>query len=246
MEQKSILKALSFVAPYGVCNKQKIRIGASADGGYVMLDDFPVDTIAYSLGIGGDVSWDLDLANRGLKVFQYDHTISDLPSAHSNFHFNRVGIGTADLDSIKTLQTIVKENRHENSKTIIKMDIEDAEWDVLTELHEDLLGQCSQLVIEFHGLARLADHKWHHRIESVFRKLFSTHFAFHVHANNWGEYVVVNGVPFPDVLEVSYANRKMYAATTCCDHFPTNLDAPNEPGKDDYFLGQFRFLYIPM
>jgi hypothetical protein len=66
-----------------------VRMGKKFDGGYVMLDSFNRQNVdaAYSFGIDNDVSWDLDMARRGIDVFMFDHTISKLPRDHTKFHF---------------------------------------------------------------------------------------------------------------------------------------------------------------
>ena len=62
-----------------------VRIGRDYDGGYVMADPGE-DGIAYSFGIGNDVSWDSGMARRGYEIFMYDITIDSPPSTHFRFH----------------------------------------------------------------------------------------------------------------------------------------------------------------
>ena len=47
------------------------------DGGYVVGDIFSPDQVdaCYSLGVGSDVSCDRAIANCGIPVFLYDHTV---------------------------------------------------------------------------------------------------------------------------------------------------------------------------
>jgi hypothetical protein len=73
--------------PMDVIDGKMIRKGRDLDGGYVMLDEICKNSIAYSFGIGGEISWDMDIATCGLQLFQYDHTIPSLPINHPNFHF---------------------------------------------------------------------------------------------------------------------------------------------------------------
>ena len=49
--------------PKGVVGKNKVRIGAKGDGGYVLLDDFKNIKIAYSFGISNEISFDKELAD---------------------------------------------------------------------------------------------------------------------------------------------------------------------------------------
>ena len=71
----------------------KIRVGRNGDGGYVMADVLSEEKIAYSIGIGGDVSWDRQMAEAGYDVYMYDHTIRKCPEENSRFHWKKIGIG---------------------------------------------------------------------------------------------------------------------------------------------------------
>ena len=81
---------------YGVDKYQLVRVGGKHDGGYIMLDDFEKVQLAYSFGISNDVTWDKDIADRGINVFLYDHTIKDLPMQNKRFHFFNKGIAEID------------------------------------------------------------------------------------------------------------------------------------------------------
>src|SRR5207248_2425516 len=78
---------LRLLQPHDVPSCNKRRIGDIA--GYVMLDDFAPERHALSLGIGLDVSWDMDIARRGIRILQYDHSVSASPQTHENFSFYR-------------------------------------------------------------------------------------------------------------------------------------------------------------
>jgi hypothetical protein len=86
----------------------KVRVGCDRDGGYVMLDDFRNVNSCYSVGIGPEVSWDLDMARRGLPVFQYDHTVKEPPVKHDKLIFTPLGLGTVDNGDRRTLATLVR------------------------------------------------------------------------------------------------------------------------------------------
>ena len=77
-----------------------MRLGAANDCGYVCLDDFHGVVAALSLGIAAEVSWDAEMADRGLVIYQYDHTVEGPPHPHANFRFHRRQIGaSASQDS---------------------------------------------------------------------------------------------------------------------------------------------------
>ncbi len=242
-QQNRVTKLLSLLSPVKPLGFKKVRVGGPGDGGYVMIDDFPSQPVCYSLGIGGDVSWDLAMASRDATVFQYDHTIARAPAQHPGFRFFRLGIGNNESDErMTTLSAAVVSNGHQTQRQmILKMDIEDSEWAALGSTPESCLAQFSQIVVEYHGLARATDRFWVSQAEKVLRKVHRTHLPVHVHGNNWGSYTLLHGVPVPDVLEVTYASRADYTFGVSDEVYPTALDRPCKTGVADLFLGSFKF-----
>ena len=80
------------ISPKAVIGKKRILIGEKKDGCYVLLNDFKNIKIAYSFGISNMIQFDNDLANRGIDVYMYDHTINSLPYNNSKFHWEKIGI----------------------------------------------------------------------------------------------------------------------------------------------------------
>jgi len=80
------------LVPKKVIGKQRILIGKKEDGSYVILDDFQNIKIAYSFGIRREIQFDKNLADRGIDVYMYDHTINSLPYNNTKFHWKKIGI----------------------------------------------------------------------------------------------------------------------------------------------------------
>ena len=80
------------ISPKNVFGKKRILIGEKRDGCYVLLDDFKDIKIAYSFGISRMIQFDKNLADRGIDVYMYDHTINSLPYNNSKFHWKKIGI----------------------------------------------------------------------------------------------------------------------------------------------------------
>jgi hypothetical protein len=244
-QHTGIRRILSLLTPSAVINASKVRIGGEHDGGYLMIDDLQDVRVCYSLGIGFDISWDADMAERGAAIFQYDHTVTGPPGQHRAFHFRPVRIAPTDggnSGNMRTIQTLLEENGHASeTEMILKMDIEGAEWDVLDYASPLTLERFRQIVCEFHGFSGLSDNGWCERAERVLVKLLSTHAPVHVHGNNFGGFNTVEGLPIPDVLEVTFARRSSYSFESSSELFPTELDRPNSPKKPDIYLGSFSF-----
>src|SRR5947207_49992 len=69
------LKLGSLLAPQRAVGHSKVRLGSKYDGGYICIDDFNEITTAFSFGIGKNDDWDIEIANKGIAVYQFDHTI---------------------------------------------------------------------------------------------------------------------------------------------------------------------------
>ncbi|MGL4943645.1 MAG: FkbM family methyltransferase [Thermoguttaceae bacterium] len=213
-----------------------IRIGRDNDGGYVMLDDFCAGSFAYSFGICNDVSWDKDIAARGIDVFMYDHTISKLPENNGRFHFFKHGItGSQPQLNCKTMEEFICENGHKDHQNLIlKMDVEGCEWDFLNQVQSSTLSQFSQMVFEFHQMTR---GQYDDLIFPALEKLNRTHQAIHLHANNCGDVKLMGNRFLPQTFEVTYLRKAGYDFAPCTRSFPTHLDQPNNELFPDILLG---------
>jgi hypothetical protein len=239
-----ILKLGSLLMPQRAVGYSKARIGSTYDGGYICLDDFSGITTAFSCGVGENDDWDIDIANRGIPVHQFDFSVDAPPHVHQNCRFYKKKIvpiadGTSDTESISRL--VEKLIGSEPSLSILKIDIEGDEWRVFEEATNDELTKFSQIVCEFHHFSRVANDEWYKRAYQVLRKLSQSFAVIHVHGNNVASWANVGSVPFPELLEVTYASRARYNFAPCEEIFPTCIDAPNDPDRPDMFIGRFAF-----
>lgn len=227
------LRYLELLSPFDVIGMPKLRVGnPTGDGGYVMVDSFQGVSAAISIGVGNDVSWDLDVANRGIQIFQYDHTVSKPPCSHPNFHFQAIGVAksTSEDRRFRTLTRIVSEIP-EAGDLILKMDVEGAEWATLLK-HNSILRRFSQIVLEIHDpfsgntLSRLRNLR-------TLRKLNKNHRVVHVHANNYGGVACLEGIKIPTVVEITYLRKAGYQFVAARDHFPTIWDVANSPDRSE-------------
>lgn len=214
------------------------RIGGGGDGGYVMVEPFSSTHIAYSFGIGDDIAWEKDMAAKGYDVYMYDHTIEALPEDDGAFHWQKTGL-SGDLNEkdgrLKPLKSLLVENGHLGEKgLLLKMDIEGYEWEVFETISEETLDCFDQIVVELHGLLDPALHK---SIETALQRLTSAFKAVHVHANNGGEIDYCGDLVMPNLLEVTFVNRKTFELRSSKKVFPTEFDRPNVPLFPEVKLG---------
>ena len=86
-DQTRVIQLFRLFSPVAVISAPMIRIGHMADGGYVMADRFTGTRAAFSFGIATETSWDRDIAQRNITVYQYDHSVeaSSLFDPHLRF-----------------------------------------------------------------------------------------------------------------------------------------------------------------
>jgi len=234
---------LRHLQPFDVTGAQKQRFGADRDGGYIMLDDFGEAHAALSLGIGPDVSWDADMATRGLRVFQFDDAVDRAPQDNPAFIFHRTrvvgrreGPGDVTLAEVLTRPELAAER-----DVIVKIDIEGFEWEVLARTATATLARIRQLAIEFHDVRKFGEPSWRAAALAAVENLTAAHACIHVHGNNWGPFIVIGGIPFPDTFEASFVRRDNHALVRSTAVFPTSLDRPCNPRMPDLHLGHWDY-----
>ena len=197
-----------FLCPKKVIDRNRVLMGEKKDGCYVMLDDFEGIKIAYSIGIRSAIQFDKALADKGIDVYMYDHTISRLPFENKKFHWKKIGIGgnSERTSNIQTLHDMMKENGHLNQKNMIfKMDVEGAEWNSLNHISEKILCQFKYLLFEYHF--RKKDLILFY---NILKKVHKTHQAFYVHCSPFSRIISFGNNRLCSALEVSYIIRNGY------------------------------------
>ena len=202
--------AVHFV-PTGVPLHGERRIGGSADGGYVMADDLR-GTVALSIGIGWDDSWDESALLAGAShVWQFDHTIKRPPRPLPGATFARLGVGPRDdrpaapLVDLDTMWTIAGKPE----SLTVKMDVEGAEWEALAAASDDLMSVTRQWAMEWHEWSRLDDPAWTHQATSVNERLSRTHALVAVSANNAAGFASLGALSFPTAIEVTWVRHDL-------------------------------------
>ncbi len=94
---------------------------------------------AISLGVSESSPWDLEMAQRGYQVVEYDGSIEQCPYNHPNiaFHKRFVGVG----ENCISLSSIIEDNHLKKMANILQVDIENAEWEVLEQVDLALVAE---------------------------------------------------------------------------------------------------------
>lgn len=215
-----------------VLGYNKIRIGSKTDGGYILLNDLKNIKIAYCFGIGSEISFEKELAEKNIDIFMYDHTINNLPFENSKFHWKKIGLCGKNIgeNNMSTLSELIKENGHSKEENmILKLDIESYEWEVLENLPINIFKQFKYIAGEFH-----LNEKDELQYYNIFKKIQETHQIFHIHCNNCGEIINLNNFKICNLLEISFIQKEGYKFTNDYNNYPIEgLDYKNCENKAD-------------
>ena len=234
--QGDILNLLGLLRPHRpACGN--VRIGSEGDGGYVVPDLLDALDAVISIGIGNEVSFDAALADRGVPVFQYDHTVDTPPVPHRHFTFRKIAWGRQDSLTSRSLDGMLTENNLEaSSELLLKFDVEGHEWEALADADEAMFSRFRIITAEFHGFGHLEDPSHFKRVRNILQCITRTHVSTHIHANNCCGVELVCGVPLARLLEVTFVRRADVTVTPDLDPIPGPLDFPNVARVDDIVL----------
>lgn len=216
-----IKEYLEILRPLEIQHDALVRIGGENDGGYVMCrsllkmggggqnSPYLQNPKAISLGVSDYSPWDLEMAELGYEVLEYDGSIAHSPYTHPNITFHKKFVAAHDSDSTITLNTLIKDNRLDSTQAnILQIDIENAEWEMLEGIEiESLTENFAQVIFEFHGCNPEEREGFLQRITQL--KTLNQYFCpIHLHFNNHGKIFYSKGLFFSTSIEVSYINRK--------------------------------------
>lgn len=238
--QRRVLELLALMRPLAMRGQTKVRLGNDYDGGYVVPNQALGCDAIVSIGVGPDVSFDLALAQRGAKVIQFDHTVEKLPIEHPAFRFFKKGWGPRSEGEFLCLQDICSQLEGTPQHPLFKFDIEGAEYEIFEHLEVDDLQPFEVICCELHDFSKLADETFFARLKHLLECLSKHHAPVHLHANNYQGFVMVEGVPVPSVIELSYLRRDLDSfAGYSTEPIPGPLDRPNHPFIADLCLNPF-------
>ena len=202
-------KLYRLLCPKEVIGKKKVLLGEPYDAGYVLLDDLLDIKIAYSFGISTLISFDKALADKGIDVYMYDHTIKKLPYENAKFHWKKIGITSESKKNpnLKTLIDLMKENRHLGEKNmILKIDVEGSEWLIFQEITPNILNQFKYIIMELHF--KKINENFDLYLECL-KKINENHQIFHIHCCNCSPILDLGGEnPICQTIEVSYIRKE--------------------------------------
>lgn len=205
----SAREALDLLTPWDA-GLPLIRVGGEADGGYLLPED--LEGVAALLSPGVAETWDFEREmgeEFGIRSYMIDGSV-DAPLGLTELQdFRRVWLGSRTRGDVVSLKNWVGDVEQVASGDLaLQMDIEGAEYRVLSNTPVEVLQRFRMAVVEYHGLEWM---RFAPAIQGVIlpalRKMSVSFEVVHVHPNNCCGTFMLHGVQVPRVLEVTYLRR---------------------------------------
>ena len=214
-----------------------IRVGGNDDGGYLIPNDLDGIIALFSPGVAQTATFELEIANRGIKSYLADYSVENSPSEHENIQFDKLFIGSRNNEQFKTLSEWVHSKElPEVGDFLLQMDIEGSEYETILTTSNDLLSRFRIVVIEFHYLDKASTYFGNKMITETFSKLLTQFEIVHIHPNNCCAPVLIHGMRIHPCIEVTFLRRDRFRNSSPTLIFPHQLDRPNLKGKTDHQL----------
>lgn len=210
---------------------EKKRFGPVNDGGYVILNKSFGEVAVFGYGVGHDATFEGQVADSlGCKAFVFDHTLGDkIPELYPNTTFVPEGItGKDETDDLKTFSTHLNKLVGPEGNVFLKIDVEGAEWDVITNENFD---RVTQLVIEFHDLEEQTEQKIN--LINKIRQNFDLVHIHGVNCHNQPIFFVDRVVRIPRYIECVFIRKGLVDIVPCNEQYPTSLDAKSRLDAPD-------------
>jgi len=224
-----VLQLLAELRPLD-CGKNLIRIGAEGDGGYLLPDDLEGIRYCFSPGVGPIATFENDLADRDIRCFLADYSVTSPPIQRPEFTFDKkyVGANNSEISfSLKSWKD--KYLRDYSGELLLQMDIEGSEYEVLLSTPVEVLMNFRIMIIEFHYVNRMFDAFIFRLYKALFEKILQHFHVVHIHPNNCCGSIRKGDIEIPVVMEFTFYNKSRVASTAYQQHFPHPLDRDNVP-----------------
>lgn len=186
-----------------------VRVGPAGDGGYLLPDDLDAITACVSPGVSTESRFDYALAERGVDVHMADASVDGPSLAHPRFHFSKLFLGPVTAGDTVTIGDYCARipGFADGGDLILQMDIEGAEYPVITGMDAAFLARFRIIILELHGLENLFQAFSFALMKAALDKLLAGHAVVHLHPNNCCGMAVSQGLEIPRVMEATFYRR---------------------------------------
>ena len=210
-----------------------IRLGANADGGYLLPDDLDGIAACFSPGVEDRATFEEAMTDRGIPCYLADASVAAAPTDNPLFDFIPKFIGMETRGNMIRLEDwIAQKAGHITGDMILQMDIEGAEYVTLFDTPSAVLRRFRIIVLEVHMLDSLFVRSSFSLMRPVFNKLLRDFLPVHTHPNNCCGLFGIGDLATPLIAEITFLRRDRVTGATGPMHLPHPLDVDNVPVHD--------------
>jgi len=183
-----------------------VLVGPNGDGGYWTFNPTHFSQVL-SGGAGDNIDFEATMDELGCHVVIFDPYVKALPRDIPRIQWVKEPLGkTRGSDRGLSLhEACVTAGFRLDLQTVVKLDIEGSEWDVLDAQFANL----GQLIVEFHNMHRLHDKDFRDKAARIFGQLREHFVVVAVRPNNYRPLVTFDSWAVADTFEVSLVNRQL-------------------------------------
>lgn len=216
-----------------------MRVGSNQDGGYLIPDDVEDIVACFSPGVEATSTFEKDLFDSfGINSHLADYSVNGPPEYFTPLSFTKKFLGAYNDNVYITLDDWVKQTpEYDSGKDfLLQMDIESSEYATILASSEDVLKRFRTIVMEIHDIDKWAHPAFFYIVNTFFEKLLKNFTVVHLHPNNYGTTVNINGIELPQTIEFTFLRKDRIEFKGYCDTFPDELDFPCAPHKSELVL----------
>ncbi|MEO1564265.1 MAG: FkbM family methyltransferase [Pseudomonadota bacterium] len=216
-----------------------IRVGPNWDGGYLVPDMLDQVEYCFSPGVSRTSKFEAQLArDYGIKSFLADASVDGPGEENPDFDFEKRFLGSRTDGIYMTLSDWMARKLPASGEAILQMDIEGAEYEVLTYEPAETLSRFAVILVEFHTWRQFRNGFFDRVISAIFAKLFENFKIAHIHPNNVGKLIQLGDVVLPQMPEFTFLRNDFCERLSAGGKlsFPHPLDRPNVSHLEDVTL----------
>ena len=220
-----------------------VRIGGSADGGYLVPDDFKGISTCYSPGVSDTANFENELYDKfGIQSHLADYSVSGPPNNCKPKSFIKKFIGPNTIGDFINLNDWIEkcEGNSKSEDSILQMDIEGGEYLSILATPREVLLKFRIIVLEVHDVNQWSNRPYFEMVDAFFQKLLQDFIVVHLHPNNCCSNINIGGFVSPKVFEISFLRKDRINELNGFAVLPNILDGPNVSHKDDLYLSWYK------
>jgi Methyltransferase FkbM domain len=206
--REDLLRFVDLIKPVAISH-ELCRIGGGGDGGYLIPNVLEGIKGCFSPGVAEEASFERQMLELGVPCFLSDFSVDkpEVLKSEQLAYFQKKYIGLQNTEEMARLEDWFLENADADGDYLLQMDIEGAEYSVISDTPNSVWTRFRVVVLEFHGVDRVFSKDCFDLIYSAFEKLRQTFEVVHIHPNNCAPLTKARDIAIPSTFEITLLRK---------------------------------------